>query len=671
MAHRSLGLVALALLAACNPETVGSEDGGVTIKYSDQDGDSIIDMREGYTATTETDDNGDPVYVERDTDLDGTPDYLDTDSDDDGIADANEAGDTDVLTLPFDSDEDGLPDFIDLDSDNNCIPDIQEGGNDQDGDNIAAFNDLDDDGDGILDSVEIGAECAMPDSDGDGTPDFQDEDSDGDGVGDVWEAGTSAWETEPRDTDGDGTPDYLDLDSDGDGYSDTDEAAVGGPADEPRDTDGDGDYDFADVDSDGDGLADSEEARVYGTDPYNNDSDRDGFTDGAEVSAGTNPSDAGSVISGVYVTVPERSTYEETFDFSLEVQMGDVGFLLDTTCSMSGTLNAMAAEFSTMVGEIAARLPDAEYGVATFDDYNHAGYGSGSDKPFILLQEVTSNTTRVQSVLGGIGLHNGNDGPESGMEALYQGLSGVGYDQNCNRSYDSGDDVKPFLASSTDPFAGGAGGAHTGAYPGGGEIGGFGYRDYALPILVYATDNQMRDDDVASYGTPGGCPGDAGNTDVTAAANAIGAYLIGISVSGSTPVSQMNSLADATRSFADTDGDGMVDDRLVFQWSGSSASLRSTIVSAIEDLVTSIQFERVSLEVENDPYGFVTGISPEYYDLGSSADGQTVEFELEFRGAVAATDEDEVYTLTLNVIGDDTVLLDTLDIFVVVPGSSY
>ena len=33
--------------------------------------------------------------------------------------------------------------------------------------------------------------------------------------------------------------------------------------------------------------------------------------------------------------------------------------------------------------------------------------------------------------------------------------------------------------------------------------------------------------------------------------------------------------------------------------------------------------------------------------------------------------EDEVYTLTLNVIGDDTVLLDTLDIYVLVPGSSY
>ena len=39
-----------------------------------------------------------------------------------------------------------------------------------------------------------------------------------------------------------------------------------------------------------------------------------------------------------------------------------------------------------------------------------------------------------------------------------------------------------------------------------------------------------------------------------------GAYLLGISVGGSDPVSQMNSLADATSSYADTDGDGRADD---------------------------------------------------------------------------------------------------------------
>lgn len=377
------------------------------------------------------------------------------------------------------------------------------------------------------------------------------------------------------------------------------------------------------------------------------------------------------MIEGVYVTVPERETYEESFDFTLEVQMGDVVFILDTTGSMSSTLSGMSSEFSTMVTEIASRVPDAEYGVVQFDDYNHGGYGSGSDLPFRLEQQVTNNTSAVQASLSSLNASGGSDGPESSIEALYQTLSGVGYDQDCDHSYDASDDIRPFLSSSTDPFGGGGGQNFDSTSSGGGTGGGVGFRDYALPVLIYATDNYMRDDDVSSYGTPGGCPGDAGSSDVIAAATDQGAYLIGIGADSSLPISQMNTLADATGSYADTDGDGFVDDRLVFTWSGSSASLRNTIVNAIEDLVGSVQFERVSLAVENDPYGFVTDIQPPYYDMGSSADGQTVEFTLDFRGAVAATEQDEVYTLTLNVFGDETVLLDTLDIYVVVPGGSY
>ncbi|MCK6505147.1 hypothetical protein L6R53_17410 [Myxococcota bacterium] len=670
MKHPRLQLLVPLLLAACNGGKGGDGDGDtVAVTYADADQDSIIDMHEGYT-TIAGEEGEDPVVEERDSDGDGTPDYLDLDSDDDGIQDINEAGDTDPLTLPFDSDEDGTADFLDLDSDDNCIPDAQEGANDQDGDGIAAYNDLDDDGDGLLDSIEIGDSCTLTDSDGDGRPDYHDTDSDDDGVADLYEAGTSAWETEPRDTDGDGIPDYLDLDSDGDGYSDTDESGGGGPDVEPRDTDGDGDYDFHDSDSDGDGLTDAEERDRYGTLPYSSDTDGDGFSDGAEVGAGTNPGDPGSIIEGVYVTVPERTTVEESFDFTLSVRMGDVAFLLDTTGSMGGTLTAMTNEFSTMVTEISSALPDAEYAVGSFDDYNDAAYGSGSDKPFFMDQQVTSSTTSVQSALSRLVASGGGDGPESTIEAVYQALSGVGYDQNCNRSYDGSDDVRPFLASTSDPFGGAGGQNYVSSGAGGGSMGGMGFRDYALPIVIYVTDNQLRDDDVPSYGTPGGCPGDAGSSDVVRAAADIGAYLIGIGTN-STPISQMNSLAEATGSYADTNGDGRADERLVFTWSGSSSSLRSTIVSAIEDLVTSVQFERVSLEVANDPYGFVTGISPEYYELASSADGQTVEFQLDFRGSVAQAEEDEIYTLTLNVIGDDTVLLDTLDIFVVVPGSSY
>jgi hypothetical protein len=552
---------------------------------------------------------------------------------------------------------------------------------DADGDGVATWDDCDDD-DPDSTTVATDADCdtildtdeGESDSDGDGEPDYMDPDSDGDGIGDIFEAGDGDPDTPPVDTDGDGTPDYLDADSDGDSVADSVESGVDSTDEEPRDTDGDGRYDFADTDSDGDALPDWDEINIHGTDPYDADSDGDGFSDGGEIAAGTDPTDEGSVIDGIYVEVPDRAELEENFEFELRIQMGDIAFLLDTTCSMSGTANALASEFSAIVTSLSSLIPDAEYGFATYDDYAYASYGSASagDKPFILRQQITDNTTAVQAQLSGVPIHAGADGPESAMEALYQGATGAGYDQDCNGSYDSTTDVQPFIASADDPFLGTAGQGFSATSTGGGELGGFGFRDYALPVLVYATDNELRDPD-AGYGTPGGCPMDAGHSDVVDAINELGGYTIGIMTSswGATgTVPQMEALATATGSMADTDGDGLADDPLVFTWTGSSSDFRETVTDAIEDLVNSIRFSRVALEIEGDEWGFVTEIDPPYYDdIEPGAGIDVLDFTIHFEGAVAATTMDQLYALTLNVIGDDTTLLDTMDIIIVVPGS--
>ena len=653
----------LLLAAGCGADPKGEEASPISlVSWSDEDEDTILDLDEGYV-----DPENEEGLTSPDSDDDDTPDYQDLDSDDDDIDDEDEAGDDDVVTLPWDSDLDGTPDFLDEDSDDNCIDDEDEGNRDLDDDDIGNHADMDDDGDGILDIYEIGPDCGQVDSDGDGDEDRLDEDSDNDGASDAVEAGTSAWEQTPRDTDEDGTPDFLDLDSDADGFSDADERGdTGAP---PRDTDADGTWDGADTDSDNDGIADIDEA-TYGTDPLLDDSDGDGFTDGAEVAAGTVPTDATSVIEGIYVTVGERTNVEETFEFTLSVSQGDVGFLLDTTCSMSGTLTSMASEFSTIVSQLSTTLPDAYYGVGTFDDYYYGSYGSNGDLVYSLEQPVTSSVADVQSTLSGLRIHGGNDGPEGSMEALTQALGGGGYDMRCDGRYDASTDVKPFVASGSDPFGGSGGENYDAGVPGIGTEGGMGFRAWSLPVIVYVTDNYMRDPD-SGYGTPGGCPTDGGASDVVAAANALGAYLIGISVSGSLPMAQMELLAQRTGSYADTDGDGVADDMLAFQWSGNASVLRATIVSAIEDLVDSVQFTEITLQIEGDTWGFVSAVDPEVYTLSSNANGQVIEFDLMFRGAVAAAETDQVFQLTLNVLGDSTVLLDTLDIYVLVPGRSY
>ncbi|NOY27021.1 MAG: hypothetical protein GXP62_14215 [Oligoflexia bacterium] len=671
----SLAILISLGLAACSDKGTGSDtgtgttagtttDGGATGTGGDFDGDTILDLHEGT----------------EDADGDGLPNFQDDDSDGDTIKDFIEAGDSDPLTLPIDSDGDGTDDYLDLDSDNNCVSDELEknptgtGPGDTDGDGVPDYADPDNDGDGISDIIEIGDACGLIDSDMDGTADYMDTDSDNDGIGDIFEGGTNEYETNPVDTDGDGVPDYLDQDSDDDGINDADESGVSSPDEEPRDTDGDGRYDYADTDSDGDGLSDRDELYLYLTDPYDSDTDGDGFSDGGELAAGTDPLDDTSVIDGIYVEVSERTETEEEFDFDVQIQMGDIGFMLDTTCSMSSTASAMASEFSQIVTQLALSIPDAEYSFSTFDDYAYAtyGYSANNDKPFYLRKQITSSTSQVQTEMTAFEIHYGGDGPEGSMEAISQASAGIGYDQNCDSVYDDDTDIRPFLASSDDPFGGLGGENWSASPPGGGDIGGMGFRDFALPIIVYATDTYMRDPE-NGYGTPNGCPTDAAFSDVVSDMSDLGGYLIGICTYSTLCTPQMEDLAAATGSYADTDGDGLIDNPLVFEWSGGDSEFRTTVVDAIQNLINSIQFDRVELQVVGDEWGFVTSIDPEAYDNVSElgAGSTTLSFTLNFRGVVAATTEDQLFGMTLNVIGDESILLDTLDIIVVVPGTTY
>lgn len=651
-------LFAVSLLAACKGGDRDANPTTVDLTLPDEDGDTIMDHEEG---------NQDDDWY--DFDGDGLPNRSDPDSDSDGIIDRVEAGDTDLVTFPIDSDSDGYPDFVDLDSDGNCLADTVEGAADLDGDLILDFTDPDDDGDTILDRIEIGVSCDAPDTDQDGEPDFRDPDADGDGITDLVEGGTTAFNETPIDHDHDDVPDYLDPDSDGDGIPDTVERGDGPTWGAPLDSDDDGLPDYADTDSDNDGLTDKGEI-ASGSDPLDDDSDDDGYTDGAEVSVGTDPLDSSSVIDGIYVEVPPRGDVEELFTFELSIEKGDIGFLIDTTGSMQGTIDAITGEFAQIVGDIAAAIPDARYGVATHDDYNFGGMGNTGDLPFRLEQAITDDIGRVQNVLVGITRDDGADITESSIEAVFQAMSGGGYDQNCDVTFDADTDVRPFLSATTDPF-GGIGGQHYDPGGGGGQLGGMGFREDALPILVYATDAPMRDSAVDP--TPAGCPGDASLADAAGATVALGGYLIGVEVDngdGETPIPQMLDLAGATGSFADTDGDGAADDPLVFPWNSSNAAFRQTIVGAIDDLIGAVVFDEVTLRVVGDDQGFVVGIDPAVVQPSGAVNGEIIEFLLTFRGTDAPSDEDQLHQLTLEVIGDGTVLLDTLDIYVLVPGST-
>ncbi len=164
---------------------------------------------------------------------------------------------------------------------------------DRDGDLIADAADLDDDNDGILDSVE-----GTFDTDGDGVPNHQDLDSDNDGISDLYESGVLL-SFVAADTNGDGTLSTVESavflgapgDNDADGLMDVFDANVADASagaslgTTPVNSDPDGDADFLDLDSDNDNIPDTIEARLTAGFAVNdgnvqdNDTDNDGVID--------------------------------------------------------------------------------------------------------------------------------------------------------------------------------------------------------------------------------------------------------------------------------------------------------------------------------------------------------------------------------------------------------
>ncbi|MCL5247717.1 Ig-like domain-containing protein, partial [Cellulophaga sp. 20_2_10] len=292
-----------------------------------------------------------------DTDLDGIPDYLDLDSDEDGISDRVEAGFT-LASNNLDNDNDGLlNDYDDVDTpgtlfdtnddQNNGAIDLpniaktttpevdyrEVGIDDNDLDGIADSVDLDDDNDGILDTLETSGTNPSADDDDDDILNYRDTDfgtdANGDGIVDIFDA------------DGDGVPNHFDLDADNDGIYDvvesgSNQAFTAGVVDGAVGTDGipntvqasgqqnsgvvnytvsdsestsDGIADFLELDADGDGCNDVIEAGYT-------DTDGDGYLGDAPTLVDPNGIVIGTSVTDGYTTPNNLdSTTDTAFDF--------------------------------------------------------------------------------------------------------------------------------------------------------------------------------------------------------------------------------------------------------------------------------------------------------------------------------------------------------------------
>ena len=200
---------------------------------TDSDGDGTLDNAEGLNPTptgtlgTDTDGDGlDDVYENGSTNdgpivNDGITSPVTTllDADNDG----NSTGDVDYRDndVVLDNDNDGIIDSIDLDDDNDGILDTVEGTGDFDNDGIIDSFDIDADNDGIPDNIEAQSTVGYI-APGVFT------DNNNDGVNDVYAGGITPQNTDTiTGNNSDADPDYKDLDSDGDGTIDRLEAGFG------------------------------------------------------------------------------------------------------------------------------------------------------------------------------------------------------------------------------------------------------------------------------------------------------------------------------------------------------------------------------------------------------------------------------------------------------------
>lgn len=404
-----------------------------------------------------------PVDTTADNDNDGIPNFIDIDDDNDTILDTEESNGQDPLNdhdndfIPnyrdtdfgpdanndgivdsFDFDGDGVPNHFDLDADGDGIFDIQEVNNqdndtDDDGmtNNPVGFNGLDNTVE-TNDSGNASVTYIIPNSDNDPNNDYLDIDSDGDGIvdnievqptdnyvsptGTVTETGLDISYLNgltPEDTDGDLIFDYVDINSDNDIRDDFIEGW-------DFDSDGVPETTASGTDIDNDGLDDAFDNNTSLVNPTN----AQVPTDFPNVDYDVTPERDWRELMAVVVIIDDVTDIEgNIFEFTISLvryvdntEPIESATPIDITLfSVDGSLNA--GEFNiavapldyTAVEDVVINIPPFTntftFSVPTVDDSL-----SELDEDFTLNGNITSNNT-VNNEIDGIGTIIDNEPP--------------------------------------------------------------------------------------------------------------------------------------------------------------------------------------------------------------------------------------------------------------------
>ena len=180
----------------------------------------------------------------------------------------------------------------------------------------------------------------------------------------------------------------------------------------------------------------------------------------------------------------------------------DVFLLFDDTGSFTANSPIVRAAFPDIIARLQAALPgvDLGFGVGRFEEYGSFAGEFAEGRPFILNQPIVESTragfaAAIQGALDRMAPGYGGDGPETDIEALYQLVTGLGFDGNNDGSRLGSGPAGPaatqlFPGTSGDvpPFASFTADSGAGVLTPAGTMGGAGFRAGALPVILTATD---------------------------------------------------------------------------------------------------------------------------------------------------------------------------------------
>ncbi|HRK31238.1 MAG TPA: SdrD B-like domain-containing protein, partial [Tepidisphaeraceae bacterium] len=359
----------------------------------------------------------------------------------------------------------------------------------------------------------------------------------------------------------------------------------------------------------------------------------------------------------------------------------DVFLLFDDTGSFTANSPIVRAAFPQIISSLQAALPgiDLGFGVGRFEEYANFGAEFATGRPFILNQPIVSSSTpgfasAIQAALDRTAPGYGGDQPETDIEALFQAVTGRGFDGNNNgTTTDSGaagsiaSQLTPGGSGDVPAFSSFAPGA--GVLPPSGSVGGAGFRAGALPIILLATDTgfayQPRGEtsisglngitlplsaltQLSRPTTPLGSG--AGIQETVTALNALGALVIGLGTNAGAsldPRQMLESLAKLTGSTnrsLTTIPNGTVDpiapgDPLYFQIaSGFGSSVANGVTSAIENGATNVAVNitlkssdpRVRITFDPGVVNNVTAGGTAAFNVTFTGDGRPHRFDLQF-----------------------------------------